>query len=280
MRAGEFVLAAVAVGLVLASGCGESSGGAGDAGSSASGPAGSSGADSGADAGTPDANAGSSGVGGSAGGGGAPAGCEAHLLYLNRDGGRYTRGLDDSSANVSSIVEDGKGDVAAFSGTGDEWAALVACVRRAFDAYDVAVVETDPGAAEHVEVVVSGGDASQVIDQPGQTAYIGSIAPSACMPIRDAIAFVFTLGGVGDAGAVQPTCETVAAAAANVYGLEWVLEPCDIVTYLSGCASERTFTDVDAPCGTSSPASCSCGATTQNSHQELLAALGPRCGGG
>ena len=191
-------------------------------------------------------------------------------VYLNRSGGTYTPGSDDSSANVSSLVS-ATVTVPAF-GCGDTaWGALVTCVQGLFAPFDVTVRVEDPGASPHVEVVVGGSPTS--VGLPGG---VGAVAPTACAGVPKAVAFVFP--DVLGCGSPRLLCEAAANQVGRALGLDDVVLCQDAMSTLSGCG-DKTFRDEAASCGETVARDCACGGTTQSSFARLIAITGPRPAG-
>ena len=121
--------------------------------------------------------------------------------------------------------------------------------------------------AEHLEVKVA-GESQQI----GLPMGIGAVSPVTCegdRVVENGIGFAFaaTYGDVP-----LEICWGAAQAAGTLLGLDHVLLAGDVMTYLDGSLPKR-FLDETAACGEFAPRSCSCGGTTQNSHQHLLATL-------
>jgi MYXO-CTERM domain-containing protein len=188
-------------------------------------------------------------------------------LYMNRFGGTYTQGNDNSATNTS-IVPNGSGTVSAWSYGDQAWQSLMSCVRDMYARFDIEITEVDPGNTDHIESVV-GGTPGQV----GQPNYVGGVAPvnGDCSVVERGI--VFTFAGVYQ-GDIQAICETVAQESAHALGLDHEFLCEDPMTYLGGCGA-KTFQDINAQCGENGPRVCMCGDQTQNSVQILYDVLGP-----
>lgn len=198
---------------------------------------------------------------------GAIHGGTQRILFVNRHGGFYTRGPNDASNNVSSIVPISGATVPAFDLPGDAWDRLMACVRAQYERFDIIVTDEDPGDVPHEEAVV-GGSPQDI----GQPAGVGGVSPFTfdCNEIPNAINFTFSeVYGTN----VQAMCETVAQESAHSYGLDHELYCPDPMTYLVGCGPKK-FVDFDAPCGEDVPRECVCGGTRQNSVDRLNIILG------
>lgn len=194
-------------------------------------------------------------------------GPQQRILYMNRNGGTYTQGSDNSTTNTS-IVPNGSGTVSAWSYGDAAWNQLMDCVRDMYSRFDIVITETNPGSTPHIESVV-GGTPGQV----GQPSYVGGVAPvnGDCSVVERGI--VYTFAGVYG-GDIQAICETVAQESAHALGLDHEYLCQDPMTYLYGCGA-KSFQDTNAQCGEDGPRTCMCGGTTQNSVQILYDVLGP-----
>ncbi len=188
-------------------------------------------------------------------------------IFLNRNGGRFTPGRDDSRANTS-IVPNNPSTVTAFSGTQAQWQQIVTCVTAQFAPFNAVIVETEPAGGEYVEAVIGG--------RPGQLGLpngVGGVAPIdsfQCNIIPNAIVFAFSDVYGNDP---QDVCETAAQEIAHAISLDHELHCPDPMTYLSGCGN-KSFRDVDAQCGEYQARACNCGRSRQNSVQVLIEKLG------
>jgi hypothetical protein len=189
----------------------------------------------------------------------------AFTFYFNRGGGTYTTGPDDPAANVSVIVPADAPAAAAWAGDDDGWATLLACARAALAPFDARIVETEPTAGDYSEIVFT---ETQLFQQG-----VFSVAPSTCTALEPHVGFVF-----GSEFADDPTagCQYAMFDIGILTGLDISLEPCDFMTFTSGCTSGLEFTDTSAMCGAFDPVLCRCPPmdATQNSFQTMQAAYG------
>ncbi len=194
----------------------------------------------------------------------------SHTLYLNNclpDGCTVSPGADNSLTNRSSIPNSPV-TLDAWSWGDQHWNDLVACVKETFLPFQIDVVTTDPGTADHFEVMV-GGRSTQLdpqLDAGGVAPFIGCGATR-----KNAISFVFA----GQTSGLDYLCAAVAQEACHIWGLDHELNAKDPMTYLDIGSSKR-FQLADAPCGEelASPRRCRCGDQTQNSFQYMKDTFG------
>jgi hypothetical protein len=188
-------------------------------------------------------------------------------VYLNRSGGTFTPGNEDSATN-SSIVPTQASTVSGWSLGDQAWTQFVQCLKLQYARFDVEFTEVEPsGAVDYIENVVGG--------TPGQVqlpANVGGVAPFSndCSTVERGITFTFA--GVYK-GNVQLICETSAQEIAHAFGLDHEFLCSDPMTYLTGCGP-KSFQDKVASCGEDKVRPCACGGQ-QNSVQALLQVLGP-----
>jgi hypothetical protein len=185
-------------------------------------------------------------------------------VFLNRRGGTYTRGSNNSSTNVSSIPS-GTVTLPAYEGTEADWQSLLTCVRDQYARFNVVITDQDPGAAAHLEAVIGGSPTAL-----GFANNVGGVSPFNCGVIGRSIAYVFSRVY----STVRGECEATAHEIGHSLGLEHEYLCQDPMTYLGGCGA-KTFQDAAAQCGTSSAVACQCGTPTQNTVQKLLTNVGP-----
>jgi hypothetical protein len=194
----------------------------------------------------------------------------ARILFLNKGGGVYTAGNDDSRTNKSAIV-DSSYSVTAWSPQATVWQTLVDCVKGKLAPFNVSVTDVDPGAsAEHVEIAFA-----QAAFFNQFAASSPSVGPLTCGVAANAIGFVS-----------QTHAETSPAngcsAATQLYGYAMGLEAVsacpDAMTFDYTSCNDAAFSKVPLSCGTTAPANCQCATgTMQTSYNRMLAVLGPRC---
>jgi hypothetical protein len=190
---------------------------------------------------------------------------EPRIIYMNKDGGTYTPGYNDSSQNRSSIVNSTR-TVPAWNVSASGWEYVLSCVQDVFSEFNVIVTDQDPGNVTHVESVVAGHP-----NHIGMQNGVGGVSPFSCGMIEKSIVFTFAQVYGNN---YQEICHTAAQEIAHSYGLDHEYLCSDPMTYLGGCG-KKSFQDVNAPCGEYSQRQCQCGGSTQNSVQLLLQRLGP-----
>lgn len=188
------------------------------------------------------------------------------IIYMNKNGGTYVPGFNNSSTNRSSIPSQTSA-VGPYEGTAAQWTQLLTCVRNQFARFDVEVTDVDPGAAPHIESVM-GGNPQDV----GMGAGVGGVSPmnNDCSVVERSIVFTFTRV----ISSVQSECEVAAQEIGHSLGMDHEYLCADPMTYLFGCGA-KSFQDVDAQCGENSPRACMCNRPSQNSVRHLMATLGP-----
>ena len=195
-------------------------------------------------------------------------------IYLNPRGGAYTAGLDDSSANVSSVLAStgrSEATIPAWGKDSEAWTRLVDCVRGELGDFNVAVGDLEPESGSYIEAVV-GGSGGEL----GLSGYAG-VAPidtGACKLIDRAVVFVFEQRITDE----RQTCEAVVAQLGHVFTLDHTYSCQDPMSYLVGCG-DRRFEDVELSCGELEERPCVCGRDKQNAVEILNTLIGPRSGG-
>lgn len=192
------------------------------------------------------------------------------VVYLNRHGGTYRAGANDSARNLSSIIG-GTRTVPAYERGDASWNALVSCVREQFAAFNIFITDVEPGSGNYVETVVGGWPGN--IGQGGGIAGIAPVDYYACRPIEKAVAYVFSR----NIGSDRRVCEITAHEIGHTLSLEHEYKCQDPMTYLLGCG-EKTFQDSSEWCGTSRAVQCQCRGGRQNTVQALLNLVGPASG--
>lgn len=199
------------------------------------------------------------------------------VIYLNREGATLLPGADDAANNRSSIVKNAgfkRMVMPGYSGSDRGWQALARCIEQRFAPFGVQVTDRRPVGNDDYIMAVVGGSARELGYDAKEAKGIGGLAPFNGSPIGGAVVFVFT---ATLKNRLEDSCDTAAMEIAHAYGLDHSFHCRDVMTYKKRCGARR-FVDEDMRCGEDEPRDCTGGAKTQNSHQRLLAVLGPRQG--
>ena len=158
-----------------------------------------------------------------------------------------------------------------YGGSELAWASIVACVKRRFAPFDIAIVTRKPR-GQYIRVLV-GGLASQFGYDDDK---VNGLAPSSRVQL-DATVHVFSQVGSGEED-VDNLCEVAAHEIGHALGLDHEYLADDVMSYLSRLrvwnTRSTTFLDVDARCGEYAERDCESGARTQNSYRHLAAVVG------
>ncbi len=201
---------------------------------------------------------------------------QSRTIFLNRKGATIRPGVNDSHKQTSSIVTQ-PSVIDGWEVSDAKWTATVACMRETWAKFDVAITETDPGDAPHIEAMFGGSPADI-----GRPATVAGIAPFAvdCGVVENAIVFAFTDNLPADP---QLVCEVMTQEIGHAYGLDHELLASDPMSYLPH-SGKRAFQNTAAACGEKTERPCGLGSTAcrvqQNSQQVLLARLGAAGGDG
>ncbi len=189
-------------------------------------------------------------------------------VFLNRNGGTYSPGQDDSRTN-RSIVPRSTSQIPAWTFGDTKWEQLKACVTDQFARFNVQIVDVEPPSNErYVEHVVGGRP--QNVGLPNGVGGVAPIDNFNCRVIDIAINYTFSEVYGGN---VQSICETAAQEIAHSFSLDHELHCPDPMTYLGGCGA-KTFKDLNAQCGEYQPRACNCNRAAQNSVQIMIEKLG------
>jgi hypothetical protein len=192
--------------------------------------------------------------------------CANSTVYLNRFGGAYTHGAVDDAAQNLSIVVDVARTLPPFPGDDAAWSEITACIRTALSQFDVVVTETDPGTAQHLELVFT----DTYWDDPGVT----HVFPASCAAHQIELIFGSALS--------TPTrgCQVAMDGLAQMIAQLGPSENCLDFTSPAMDCGVRSFVSVDEACvdpatDLAAPCRCNAAATTQNSFQALDALFHP-----
>ena len=191
-------------------------------------------------------------------------------LFLNRAGGTYNASTaDDATLNNTKVLASGSFAVPAYPYGDGSWSTIKTCITSQLAPFDVTVTDIDPGTAPHHELVLTTNYAAW----PNGNANVSTISGTNCpggLP-ASGVAFVFA-AAYGDLPAL--TCEAaVAQFAIEITGLDWSLDCHDYLGQYQAPCGQKVFLDQMINCGESTPRTCQCGGTAQNSYQTMRTAL-------
>ncbi len=196
-------------------------------------------------------------------------------IFMNRNGGTFRAGNDDSAHGTSSVLQyygraSAQFPAARYSDA--EWQQILACVSKEYAGINVQITDQKPAGGAYLQLNV-GDTWANVI---GLSSNIGGIAPlGPCQVVPQAVGFVF--GKIYDQpgyGGLRGVCEAAAHEIGHSLSLSHESLATDLMSYAA--ASEgKHFQDRASSCGTTPGAeSCSCGAGTQDAHSQLLQIVG------
>jgi hypothetical protein len=192
------------------------------------------------------------------------------VIYMNRHGGRYTGGDDDSARKISSVVRD-RGyqyvDAAPFQGSDADWVAIIQGMRNRYSKFNVTITDIEPTSGNYIEAVISGNPGSLL----GFKSNVVGYSPQSCSIIPNAVSFTFSQVYLGDNNAIA---ETAAHEVGHTLSLNHEVNQNELMNWQVGY-TDQEFIDGNFYCGDDRPGTCFCGGTAQNSVQKLLQILGP-----
>lgn len=201
---------------------------------------------------------------------------EHRVLYVNRHGGTFVAGTaDDSGENKSVLVDAGSKVVPAFDWGDARWNEVMSCVTEKYSPYAITVTDVEPPAGStYIEAVVGGTQVDIGYEGPGGGGDVLGVASTmGCQIVEKGVSYSFSAAHARND--TTGLCGTILQESAHQFGMEHAMNPDDAMTYLAPSAIWPLFTDAASDCGEYEARSCRCGGTTQNSHQWLLAVLGP-----
>jgi MYXO-CTERM domain-containing protein len=201
-----------------------------------------------------------------------------HTVFLNRcANGCTVTGPAPANSVDDTWYTDGPRVLAAFPFDDASWERIVDCVEDVFAAYQIRVVEVDPGTASHFEVKFAG----RPTDIGENQNFIG-VAPPGCSTtyMDNGLVFVFAvriketygLGTSCEGSCVEKMCWTAVQELGHVWqGMDHVIVADDPMTYLP-TSTRKYFQDVDAQCGSDcrngfSPDGLMCTGTSNDEHR-------------
>jgi len=196
---------------------------------------------------------------------------QSRTVFLNRTGVTLLPGDNNARANRSTIVTT-QTAIPAWNVSAANWNTVVTCMRDLFAAYDIRIVDTDPGNVPHIEAVF-GGSPTQV----GMENNVLGVSPftTDCSIIENSVVFTFT-GGTYQM-TPREACETMAQEVAHSYGLDHEILASDPMTYLP-YAGNRAFRDQLVPCGEDAARTCGINGSVCRQNQNSVKLLTERLG--
>ena len=193
----------------------------------------------------------------------------SHTLYVNDcrpNGCAVYPGPDDSRVGTSTIpIQPSRLDP--FPHGDAVWNAVVQCVRDTYAPFDVQVVTSNPGAADHFEVMVAG--------DPEDVQLTGVLGVAPFIPCNGLVDNVPTFVFANQTSNVDLLCWAIAKEAGHAFGLDHALLAADPMS-TSAPPLRKRFQNQDARCGVrdDQPRTCRCGNPTQNSFTHLRDTFG------
>lgn len=194
-------------------------------------------------------------------------------IYLNRCANGCTIGFGNTANSITNKWPvQTPGVLSKFPYPDDVWNKVVACFKDVMSPYDVQIVETDPGSANHFEIMIAGSPTDI-----GFPSNVGGVAPPGCTKPYYDNALVFDFATVwGSSGVCGPRCiEEICSTAAQEIGHTWqqmdhVIVKEDPMTY-AFYTGRRYFQNTAAQCGSdcvngTGPGGVTCTGTTKQNH--------------
>lgn len=170
------------------------------------------------------------------------------VIFLNdcHTGCTVRPGNTDSRQDTSSIVSR-TGTLTAYNRGAASWNKVVACMKDVFSQFNVTVTTTDPGTADHFEIMIAGTGS-----QLGLQGVLG-VAPFNCSTyIPYSLSFAFANdpnAGAGNPNTEEEICATAAQEIAHTWALDHTIVASDPLTYYSYTAGRRRFNNGVETCG-------------------------------
>jgi hypothetical protein len=163
----------------------------------------------------------------------------SNVIFLNSCRPNGCRvGIGDANSINDTWGIDRPSTLTPFDGSDADWADVVSCMKEVFEPFNIVITDTDPGTANHFEIMVAGAP-----QDLGMSSGIGGISPWNCDApggyISDSLVFDFSkVWG----GSVNEICATAAQEVAHSFLLDHVADASDPMTYFS-YPTRRHFKD-------------------------------------
>lgn len=209
---------------------------------------------------------------------------ETRTVFLNRNGGTFTfeeGASTDSATNLvsASVIGDGMGRTSVIPPFPSDldWPALVSCVAKYYQPFNIVVTEIEPSSGAYVEAVI-GGDSS-LLSFPPDSLFGIAAADNFCGVSERGVAFVFPGIHLLFDEAERELCTTVAHEVGHILSLEHSTLGIDIMSYVTVAeVPSKSFVDQTNPCGVYPGVyrMCFCDEGGTNTKQRLTQSLGAR----
>ncbi len=166
----------------------------------------------------------------------------SHVLFLNDclpSGCTVRVGDTDSRVDTSELAS-ATSNISGWPYSTAAWNSVVSCVTQTMAPFNLKVTDTDPGTAEHFEVMV-GGNSAQLKTNPALDSNVGGVAPlpctdlGVCAYIPNALVFDFPqIWGQGsqcNSDCVLDICATASQEIAHAWTLDHVVDGSDPMSY-------------------------------------------------
>lgn len=204
-------------------------------------------------------------------------------VFLNRGGGTYTFGQDDSRQNTQPLDET-TNEIDAWDELDfrdQDYTKLKKCLDTKFADFNVEVTDQDPGTEDHIEIVFA-PESAHILTTPST---VSVRYRSNCSVLKNMTAFVSrTL--VKSTVDFSRACGAISQIVGRALGAESVIEEVDagectdaMDTKINGCPT-APFTKTPLKCGQAgviADCECNAGQATQISHDVIAEAAGLRC---
>ena len=196
-----------------------------------------------------------------------------NTIFLNRcaNGCSVKSGNNDSRYGTSPIVS-GNHVLSKFTFGDVVWKQVTACVRDTFAPFNVVITDTDPGTANHFEIMIGG-----IPQDLGFPMGYGGVSANGCGNPYIPNALVFDFATVWSNGAptcgatcVEDICSTAAQEIAHSFGMDHSHNKLDPMTYFN-YAGRKYFQTTSDQCGSDcvsgqSPSGQTCTGTDNQVH--------------
>lgn len=195
---------------------------------------------------------------------------QSRLVYLNKGAVTIAPGGNDSRTNHSAIASQPV-TLGGWNPDAALWNDTVQCIEDVFAPFEITFTQTDPGNVPHIEAVFGG---KPVLF--GLSNNIAGVSPFTrdCSVIESSIVFTFVEVIPQNARII---CEIQAQEIAHSFGLDHVMLPSDLMSYLP-FDGDRGFRDQVSACGEYEARACGLDGSVCRRGQNSVSLLNERLG--